>query len=357
MNEGVMRKYTLGVIAACIVICCCLLYLPQFTVRANHWIMQYKQMREEARKREEMTALDLMKLHEKEISEQKKEEIGEAIRMAFPDNISYEDIKVKNDYRNRCVEVFFPDTNEDILNRYPIVGSTNHIKKMEVRPTKEGLYVEYVTDEVVEPVMKQKDNYCYLTLKDPHDVYDRIIVVDPGHGGGIPGTIKDGAKEKSINLQIVKKLKKLLDKEPKTKVYYTRESDIDVDLQDRVKLANEVSADLFLSVHQNALGDAYNQVKGTQVLYQQTDKRKHNSKKFAKILLKNVTKAVKSENKGLIKGNEIYIIRSAKMPVALVEVGFVTNREEQKKLLNDKYQKKVAKALYISIKEAYQKGL
>ena len=356
MDDIAMRKYTIGVVAVCVAICCSLLYLPAFTVKANHYIAEYKKMKEEARKREEMSALDLLRLHEKEISEKKKNEIGNSIRMALPDNIEYSDVRVTNDYMNRRVEVFFPNTGEQILNKHPIVGSTNHIAEMYVKAAKEGLYVEYYTDQVIEPVMKQKGQFCYLTLANPRELYKNIVVVDAGHGGKMPGSVKGDVKEKNINLQIVKKLKKILDKEKEIKVYYTRLKDVNVELQDRVELANDLSADLFLSVHQNALGEGYNSVQGTQVLYQQTDKSTHNSKKFARILLENVTKTLGSANKGLIRGNDIYIIRTAKMPVALVEVGFVTNIQEQAKLIDDKYQQKVAEALHRSILEAYEKG-
>ena len=204
--------------------------------------------------------------------------------------------------------------------------------------------------------MSQKGQYCYLKFENPWDLYDHIVVVDAGHGGGKPGTVMGEVKEKSINLAIVKKLKKLLDEQSEIKVYYTRLSDADVELEDRVGLANEVHADIFLSVHQNALGNSYNSTNGTQVLYSQSDSSKPGSRELAKILLSHVTDKLQSKDMGLIKGDVIYIIREADMPVALVEVGFVTNLEENAKLTSEIYQQDVAQALYEGILEAFEKG-
>ena len=356
MEETIIKRFMLGIVALSIAICCGLVYLPRITQAVYAWAADYKAMQEEARKREEMTDLELLQYHEQKIEVETREEIGDAIRMILPKELALTDVRVTNAYGQRRIEVVFPGLDESILNRYPIVGSTSHINDMEVWSGKDGLHVEFVTDRIMEPVMSQKGQYCYLKFENPWDLYDHIVVVDAGHGGGKPGTVMGEVKEKSINLAIVKKLKKLLDEQSEIKVYYTRLSDADVELEDRVGLANEVHADIFLSVHQNALGNSYNSTNGTQVLYSQSDSSKPGSRELAKILLSHVTDKLQSKDMGLIKGDVIYIIREADMPVALVEVGFVTNLEENAKLTSEIYQQDVAQALYEGILEAFEKG-
>ena len=357
MEETIIKRFMLGIVALSIAVCCGLMYLPRITQAAYAWAADYKVMQEEARKREEMTELELLKYHEQKIEVETREEIGDAIRMILPKELSLAEVQVINAYRQRRVEVVFPGLDESILNRYPIVGSTSHIDDMEVWSGEDGLHVEFVTDRVMEPVMSQKGQYCYLKFENPWDLYEHILVVDAGHGKGQnPGAVMDDAVEHRINLSIVKKLKKLLDGQDEIKVYYTRLSEADVELKDRVRLANEVQADIFISVHQNALGTRYNETDGTEVLYSQSDTHDPGSKELAKILLQHVTEKLKNKKRGLIKGDVIYIIREAKMPVALVEVGFLTNLEEKTKLMGESYQQDVAQALYEGILEAFEKG-
>ncbi|WP_457640047.1 N-acetylmuramoyl-L-alanine amidase [Persephonella sp.] len=80
----------------------------------------------------------------------------------------------------------------------------------------------------------------------------KIIVIDPGHGGRDPGAIAYGLKEKDVNLKIARKLKKILEKDPRFKVYLTRNSDRFVSLYSRTVFAVKKKADLFISIHCNA---------------------------------------------------------------------------------------------------------
>lgn len=124
-------------------------------------------------------------------------------------------------------------------------------------------------------------------------------------------------------------------------MYYTRTSDTNPTLDQRVQLANKANADLFISVHNNsdATGN-FTKVKGTQVMYSESDDAKLSSKKLAEICLKNVVDTTGSENRGLLKGDSIYIIRTSKVPVALIEVGFMTNYKELDLLNSTSYQKR-----------------
>ncbi len=80
----------------------------------------------------------------------------------------------------------------------------------------------------------------------------KVIVIDPGHGGRDPGAIANGLKEKDINLKIAKKLKEIIEKDPRFKVYLTRDSDRYLRLYDRTVFAVKKKADLFISIHCNA---------------------------------------------------------------------------------------------------------
>ena len=92
------------------------------------------------------------------------------------------------------------------------------------------------------------------------------------------------------------------------------------------------------------------------MLYSQSDDRKLGSKRLAQICMDNVTKETGSSAFGLLEADNIYIIRTSNAPVALVEAGYMTNREELDNLTNPDYQKKMAQGIYNAIMQAFDEG-
>ena len=154
-------------------------------------------------------------------------------------------------------------------------------------------------------------------------------------------------------------LKKILDADTEDHigVYYTRTDDSDPSLEKRVQLANKANADLFISVHNNSSASGkMSGMNGTQVLYSESDDSELSSQRLAQICLDHVSSAFESTSIGLLPGDDIYIIRSSEVPVALVEVGFMTNADELAKLNSQEYQAKAAEGIYEAIKQAFEEG-
>lgn len=192
----------------------------------------------------------------------------------------------------------------------------------------------------------ENDEYIYINLVNPHDVYNKIIVIDAGHGGDDVGTYTPDMKyfEKNINLDIVLQLKKLLDKNNNIKVYYTRTTDKKVYLNPRINIANYLKADYFISIHCNSNRDS--RPNGTEVLYKK-------SKKLAAVCLDNLVNETGSKRLGIIKDNNIHIIKKSKVPIALIEVAFMSNNKDLNYLIKEKNQKKIAQGIYNAISELY----
>ncbi|GAV22741.1 hypothetical protein cpu_12510 [Carboxydothermus pertinax] len=173
------------------------------------------------------------------------------------------------------------------------------------------------------------------------------IVLDPGHGGSDPGTVGKvyGIKEKDVNLDIALKLKSYLEAVGAA-VYMTRTSDTYLSLQQRVDYANNLSADLFLSIHQNSVGSpAYYSTNGTQVYYYPDPSNQLLEKALADKLMSSLNEVLGSKNKGIYTDKGYYVIKYTEMPSTLVEVGFLSNAEEEQKLSTPKYRTEVAAAL------------
>ena len=186
------------------------------------------------------------------------------------------------------------------------------------------------------------------------------VVIDPGHGlpdGGAVGL--SGTLEYELNLKIARELGSLL-QQSGAKVVYTREDDYSVgydssqtirnikrnDLNMRKQIAESSDADLFISIHMNKFEDS--KYKGAQVFY---DTSLPQNEKLAQSIQKYIRDFADNSNTREAKksGGSIYVLKDLPIPSALVECGFISNQEEEKKLQTASYQKKIAFSVYCGI--------
>lgn len=212
--------------------------------------------------------------------------------------------------------------------------------------------IELQLNEVYAYQFYTDETYIYIDLRPLRECYDHIIVIDAGHGGKDTGSYAAFGEmtEEDYNLAIVKKLKEYFDKEENIKVFYTRLTDAKVSLESRVGLANSLGADLFLSVHCNS-NDETPEANGMEVLYQNEGENVETSKKFAKVILESLIEKTGRRKRSILKGNNIYIIRNAEVPVALAEIGFLNNTGDLSYLQSEEGQNSIAEGLYQGILE------
>lgn len=210
-------------------------------------------------------------------------------------------------------------------------------------------------DSVYAHTVYEDEANFYISLKKPKEVYDKILVIDAGHGGKDGGALSKNEKifEKEINVQILLELKKLLDKE-NIKVYYTRQGDEKVFLRPRVELANAVDCDFFVSIHCNANEIAW--PNGSEVLYYDTIVKKVNLEVLAGIFSEELAKTTTLENRGLVQkhNDDIFILENAVVPAVLIEVGYITNQKDVEYLTKVKNRKAIAQGIYNGIMGAYE---
>lgn len=291
-------------------------------------------------------------------SEEMTEKLEHQMQMELPVGISSDEIVVENDYIHRLVTITISGISSEYYYEHPLLGSSNHINDLLLGGDENIGIIEITFDKVYEVEMKVIDSWLYLDFISPHELYEKVIVVDAGHGGSAPGAVKQGIQEKDLNLAIVLQLKELLDEHKDWKVYYTRTEDTGPTLDERVQLANKSEANLFISVHNNSTEDGkMSDYHGTEVMY---DDLKENESMgtvdLSQICLEETVAVTGSSNLGLAKGNNIYIIRTSEVPVALIEVGFMTSMEELTKLNSLEYQKQAAQGIYNGIVRALEEG-
>lgn len=203
-------------------------------------------------------------------------------------------------------------------------------------------------------ILFEEENYYYIDLRRPKEVYDKILVIDAGHGGKDPGAISKDEKiyEKDINLKIMHELKELLDKD-NIKVYYTRTIDETIYLRPRVTLANEVECDFFISIHCNS--SDYTGPNGTEILYYNHENGNIKTKDLAKILSDELSKTVSLKSSGVMemKDDDIFILANAKVPAVIIETGYISNINDLDYLQSQSGQQDIAIGIYNGIWRAY----
>nr|MCR5637805.1 N-acetylmuramoyl-L-alanine amidase [Lachnospiraceae bacterium] len=197
-----------------------------------------------------------------------------------------------------------------------------------------------------------ENDVARLEIGNPGDFYENIVVLDPGHGGSDPGTTYGKYKEKEINMNMATYLGSYLT-ENGTKVYMTRSGDVLIDLYKRAEFAFEVEADMFVSLHVNAAGWSNSSANGAGVYYCDSNISKNangvTGKEIAEALSKDCTDSFDlKKNWGALKGNFV-VIREARVPAVLVEIGFLSSSYDRPKITKASLQKKAARAMGKSI--------
>lgn len=187
---------------------------------------------------------------------------------------------------------------------------------------------------------------------------NKIIYIDPGHGGIDPGSIYKNIYEKDINLEICLKLKNNLEKQGAT-VYLTRDGDYDLstpntstrkksDLNNRVRLINDSNANMYISIHLNATNSKT--WKGAQVFYDDVNQE---NIKIAKIIQTEFKKNTNT-NREISEITNMLLNRKVTIPGVLIEVGFLSNDNERYLLKQDSYQEKITNIIINGIINYYK---
>ena len=184
----------------------------------------------------------------------------------------------------------------------------------------------------------------------------KIVAIDPGHGGSDPGAISvRGSKEKLLNLNLSLMVKTILEKAG-AKVYMTRENDIDVsspdasdrdELRARTLVGNNNRADIFISIHHNS--SANSDLNGVTTYY-------YRKTLFDVVLAQSIQEAMAQAggltNFGSRPAN-FFVVKNTTMPAALLEIGYLSNPQEEQLLTSQAFQQKMAQAIVAGIDQFF----
>lgn len=253
-------------------------------------------------------------------------------------------IQHKDMYLDKYYELVLPGDYKGVYGYGTLNVDTGKVKSIQISKQGNQTVIRFNQNVINAYTVKDTGNFYEITAKNPKEVYNRVLLLDAGHGAKDPGTSGNGLIEKNMALTMALKVEQYLQANSDIKVYMTRKTDVYPDNPSRARTANEI-ADFMVSIHMNS-GPA--SATGSETLYAPHSNEvagKLTSIQAAQVMQNHLATAVGSANRGLKKREDILILNSTKVPAVLLEVCFLTNAGDALKISNPAKQDQIAKAI------------
>ena len=257
--------------------------------------------------------------------------------------LSVNDIRINDDYRNKRITVSLPNNYSDVYSDGVINIGSSTIDRIMITSSNKTEFVIHEKKIMAYDMVDDGEN-IRITFMEPKEKYSNIVLLDMGHGGSDGGAAANGLKEKDLNFEQGMALYDLLERDPNIKVYATRVDDTYPTNPARAKLANEVGADIFVSMHNNSFTTTV--PNGTEVLYSTKDPK---SKQIAEIIQRNMINSLNTFDRGVKARPGLIVLNQTNMPAVLVETAFITNPGDAEKLKSSEFNRAAGRAVYDSI--------
>jgi N-acetylmuramoyl-L-alanine amidase len=258
---------------------------------------------------------------------------------------SVADMSITDLYREKKIIIDLGGDYSAFLNGGTLVSTEGRIKGVSLEHAA-GTRLIINTSSVSAVNLYEEEGKIHIQLVKPSEKYEKIVLIDAGHGGSDPGTSGGGILEKDLNIRYATDLYRLLMNAPHIKVYMTREEDVKPSLEDRTTLANEIGASLFVSIHNNYVDNTA--VNGTETFYfsNPSDPR---GEYFAKLVQANIIQGLGMNDRKAKANNGLYVLRNTTMPSVLIEGGFLSNEQDRMRLTQADFSPRLAEIIYQSI--------
>jgi N-acetylmuramoyl-L-alanine amidase len=244
-----------------------------------------------------------------------------------------------------------------VVDVFGITSNTNWITQLSTIKEIKNAYYEQVEDDVFRIIieLKHQQHWGYFIFYDDKKLTIRVkrqpkkltpqnlfVAIDAGHGGSNTGTsgVSPGIIEKDYTLKIANQVEKYF-KAQKVKTFMTRTGDTDLTMIDRTLMLRQQDPDILISIHLNSAGS--DTVKGVSTYYRYIGFRP-----LSQAILKRMQE-LKLREWGNIGSFNFSLSGPTEYPNCLVEVAFLSNKEDEKKILNPKFHKQVAQKIYLGI--------
>ncbi|WP_352400039.1 N-acetylmuramoyl-L-alanine amidase family protein [Anaerotignum sp.] len=267
------------------------------------------------------------------------------------EEIDIDDIEKRDRHTEGYYEIVLPGDYESAYGYGTLKIGNNVMDSISISTKGGKTSIRFTQNRYNEYIMKETKNGYEIQVKNPKDVYDKVLLLDAGHGGNDPGTSGNGLTEKTLNLDLALKVADYLENSD-VKVYLTRDADTRPDNNTRAKIANQI-ADLMVSIHFNSAG-SNTTANGTETLYQVHSNDNNSmltSRKAAEIMQGHLIGALNTTNRGVKQRTDLLILNGTTVPAILVETCFLSNPGDALKISSSVNQDIVARAMADAIEE------
>lgn len=272
-----------------------------------------------------------------------------SLMISLPKDVKVEDVTVENIYMDQTIKVTIAGKWNSFFEQKKPRGSQKYVDAVYYQATDDSTQVYIAMSELCEQQVHFTENEMQFTLTPIREMYDKIVVIDAGYGGEEKGNSAYGMDEKDITLDVAHKLTELFE-QTDIKAYCTRTDDVNPTLEKRANLANALKADLFISIHVNA-DESTRTTTGITSCYNQVDTQSQlTNQELAQLLQKKVILQTSAADRGVVQlQEENELLRQIEVPAAVIEIGYVTNKQEAIKMASEAYKDRVAKGIYEAV--------
>ncbi len=278
-----------------------------------------------------------------------------SIAIPLFEDTTLDEIYIDDRYYDGEIAIYLPGNHQAEYEDNVITNRYSAIKNIDVTITADNrTEIIFCTSSIRACTLDIKNGYLNVTLADPDDVYSKIVIIDPGHGGKDTGAIRESTYEKDYNLLIAYENTKDLFAASDIKVYYTRVTDFYSTIDTRAAMAAKIHADLYVSLHQNTNNNT--SIQGTSVYYSSLNNptliNGLSSKVMAGIFRDNIIASLNTVDYGVIN-HSLTVTTNNTVPSILIELAFMSNTEDLARLNDPEFQKNAGKVLFDTVKQIF----
>ncbi len=248
-------------------------------------------------------------------------------------NIQLSDITEYDNYNDKNYIVEINKNLSNYIDNITFNSNSDKIKSCIVTVGTEKTTISFNENKIIAVNLIENNNYICIETVLPKEKYNKIIVLDAGHGGEMPGAIGNDLIEKDLTLKIALSAQEKFNNDSSIKCYMTRTTDVNPSFDDRTSLANEVG-DMFISVHINSANSS--DAHGTETYCQYANDLGNGltSYRVAEEMLNQLLNKLGTTNRN-VKAGDLKVLRDSKIPSSLIEVGFISNADDAKLINNN----------------------
>lgn len=263
-----------------------------------------------------------------------------------------EHVVMENRYMEQELWIYLKGISVDFYSENEIYGDIASVQGGFCEEKPEGVVLKLQMTEIMEYRSTMDNNTLKIAFYEPKELYRMIVVVDPVGGGNEHGNSANEVSEKTVSLEVAKRLQKKLEQN-EIRLYFTRLEDEFVSSEERYRLVKAVDADCYIGIGAS-IDEKDSEKYGIQSYYNEAYFiPEFGNVEMADVLTRNVTIATDNRANGIFPAGEESLLQKMDIPAAQVNLGYLTNLQESTLLRQENYQEKLAEGLAKAILEVY----